>query len=458
MSLRIAWAVCLVLVGEAAVWGQATAPRTAPTPAELDAWVAELNSDVFVNRESATQRLIGAGRAGIERVEAAVTKGPLEVVIRGVHVLREVALSEEGEAQEAAQAALERIASAQLTAAARRAEVTMASLSETRQARAVDELQRLGARVGISHMQLGFQIVEQASVLEIGTEWQGKTTDLSRLRWLSGIQEVRFTGPQVTNDWLSYLRNMPQVTRLTLSRTEVTSAGLSVLRDLGKLQIVWIKYSPVDDAVVPHLLALKHIAQLKLYGTKVSREAARRLSDELVNAKVDHRRGGFLGVNCQAHPLGCEVVLVQPGTAAAGAGLEAGDVIIKYGPHRVETFETLTTFIAENQPGDKVDLLVARDLRVRRSPFEHRAGEELGLELKPHALGCEVVAVAPGSLGARLAFKAGDVITSYMETRVLEPPALVAAFRAGEAGSQASLDFVRQPQLLTKTVSLGEWE
>jgi hypothetical protein len=70
----------------------------------LDGWVAELNSDVFVNRESATQRLIGAGRAGIERVEAAVTKGPLEVVIRGVHVLREVALSEEGEAQEAAQA------------------------------------------------------------------------------------------------------------------------------------------------------------------------------------------------------------------------------------------------------------------------------------------------------------------------------------------------------------------
>lgn len=84
------------------------------------------------------------GRAVIDRVSEAVAKGPLEVVIRGVHVLRELALSGDDDVQELARAALERIASVQLTAAARRAEVTIASLNETRQTRAMEELQRLG--------------------------------------------------------------------------------------------------------------------------------------------------------------------------------------------------------------------------------------------------------------------------------------------------------------------------
>lgn len=44
-----------------------------------------------------------------------------------------------------------------------------------------------------------------------------------------------------------------------------------------------------------------------------------------------------MGVNCQAHPLGCEVVLVQTNTAAANAGLEASDVIVKYGDKRVRS-------------------------------------------------------------------------------------------------------------------------
>lgn len=463
MSARNSLAIILLWVVSSGVsWAQAPpAPQPVaapPSAAEVEQWVADLNSDQFQLREAATLRLIAAGPAAIDRVSEAVAKGPLEVVIRGVHVLRELALSGDDDVQELARAALERIASVQLTAAARRAEVTIASLNETRQTRAMEELQRLGARIGMSHVQLGFQVVESATQLEIGTEWRGTVKDLNRLKWLNGIQQVRFTGPKVTNEWLGALKYMPHLTSLTLKRTDVTSAGLAVVRDLDKLQVVWVMYSPVDDEAVPHLLTRKHLAQVKLYGTKVTRGGAKRLADELLSAKIDHRQGGFMGVNCQAHPLGCEVVLVQTNTAAANAGLEASDVIVKYGDKRVETFETLTSFISENQPGDKVDLLVARDLRVRRGTFDHAAGLSLGLTLKPHALGCEITAVAADGAGAQLELKPGDVVTAYKETRTLDPKTLDDAFRTGEPGGAASLDFIRAPNLLTKTVTLGEWE
>lgn len=488
MSLRLSvvnflGCVALVVTASSAVVGRAQGPEsprpaapapdakragapTAPLPlapppptlAEIDQWIVELDSDSFAIREYAMLRLIAAGTAGIERISTAVGKGPPEVVIRGIHVLRELALSSDVEVETAAQAALERIASNQMTAAARRAELAIASLDETREERAVGELQRLGAKIGAHHPQFGFQVIESASTLEVGPEWRGQPKDLARLKWLTGVQEVKFSGPQVTDEWLAHLKSMRSLVRLQVTRSSVTAAGFAAIRDHEKLQLVWIKYSPVNDAVVPHLLTLKQVSQIKLYGTGVTREAVKRLTDELVNAKVDHRRGGFLGVNCQAHPLGCEVVLVQNNTAASAAGLDAGDIIIKYGSHRVESFETLTTFIAENLPGDKVELLVASGIRVRRGSFEHRKELPLGAEFKTHVLGCEIVSVARNSVAFQLGLKPGDVITAYREARTLEPKVLLEEFKKGAEGEEGSFDYIRAPQLSVKVVTLGEWD
>lgn len=429
-----------------------------PTPAEIDQWIVELNSDSFAIREHSMLRLIEAGTAGTDRVAAAVAKGPLEVVVRGIHVLREQALTSDVELGAAAQAALERIASNQSNSAARRAESAIATLDETREERAVDELQQLGAKVGVHHMQFGFQIVESASIIEIGPEWSGQPKDLARLKWLSKVHEVKFSGPKVTDEWLACLKSMRHLVRLQVTRANVTADGFASIRDHEKLQSVWIKYSPVSDAVIPHLLTLKQVSQIKLYGTNVSRESVKRLSDELVNAKIDHRRGGFLGVNCQAHPLGCEVVLVQNNTAASAAGLDAGDIIVKYGSNRVESFDTLTTFIAENLPGDKVELLIASGVRVRRGSFEHRKDLPLGAEFKSHVLGCEVVSVAPSSVAFQLGLKPGDVITAYRETRTLEPNVLRDEFKKGAEAEEGSFDYIRAPQISVKVVTLGEWD
>ncbi|MFO0901992.1 MAG: PDZ domain-containing protein [Pirellulales bacterium] len=437
---------------------QADAQFAVPSSADIAKWIKQLDADDPQQRESASRKLLAARKAAIVPLTDVVLKSPYEVVVRGTDILRELALVDDSDTQEAAREALERLSSSKLTVAAQRADLALSKLKDLRQARAIEELERLGAKVGTSHVQLGFQIVENASTLEIGVEWRGTTKDLQRLRWLSGIQQVKFTGPKVTNEWLTPLASMPNLTSLTLKRTSVTSDGLASVRNMERLQLVWLMYSPIDDAVVPHLKTLKRVMQIKLYGTKVTRKAATDLGDALPNAKVDHRQGAFMGVNCQAHPLGCEVVLVQPNTAAANAGLEASDVIIIYGKTRVETFESLTSLISENQPGDKVEMIVARDLRVRRGPFEHREGAPLGLKAKPHPLGVEITEVAPDSVASELEFKPGDVITAYKETRTLDPQTLYNAFKGGQVGEAASLDYVRSPEILQKVVTLGEWE
>jgi S1-C subfamily serine protease len=101
---------------------------------------------------------------------------------------------------------------------------------------------------------------------------------------------------------------------------------------------------------------LKSASEIKVYGTAMSKQGAERLAEALTGAKVDHREGGFLGVGCQPHPLGCLVALVRPQTAAAKAGLTPGDVIIKYGGKATPDFERLTELISANRPGDTVAL------------------------------------------------------------------------------------------------------
>ncbi|MEY4176953.1 MAG: hypothetical protein RLY70_527 [Planctomycetota bacterium] len=432
--------------------------QDAATPEQLDRWIADLNADQFLTREAAVRKLIAAGEPAVDRLKAEIPKGSLEMVLRGVHVLRELALSEELDAESSAVSALEQLAAPRLTAAAQRAQGALSGLSDIRQTRASEELQRLGARIGSSQLMLGFQIIEDVTEIDIGERFTGTERDLRRLRWLAGVKRVKFTGPRVTDQWLETVSVMPHITSLQLKKTNVTAEGLKVLTGLERLQAISLMYVALDDAVVPKLAARGSLATVKLYGTKISREGEAELKTRLPAAKIDYRQGGFLGVNCQPHTIGCEVSLVQSKSAAEQAELSAGDVIVKYGEHRVESFDSLTVFISENRPGDKVDLLVCRQPMARESSYIQPAGKPWGVVVKPHAIGCEVVSVEANSPGSALEFRPGDVITHYGDRRTLDPKALDEALKAANAGEEVNVQFTRRPQMMIRTVTLGEWE
>jgi serine protease Do len=73
---------------------------------------------------------------------------------------------------------------------------------------------------------------------------------------------------------------------------------------------------------------------------------------------------------------GAEVVVVQPNSPAAKAGLQLGDVVVAVDGQPVKDATDLTTKLAQHQPGEKVDLTLYRKgqrqgLAVALGEFEH---------------------------------------------------------------------------------------
>jgi S1-C subfamily serine protease len=101
-------------------------------------------------------------------------------------------------------------------------------------------------------------------------------------------------------------------------------------------------------------------------GFAIPSNTAQRIAKELIaNGKATR---SFLGVSSRTAAddqnsgvgNGAEIVSVQPGTAAADAGLKAGDVVTAVGDRPVTTSTELTAAVRSKAPGDKVTLTIRR--------------------------------------------------------------------------------------------------
>ena len=96
-------------------------------------------------------------------------------------------------------------------------------------------------------------------------------------------------------------------------------------------------------------------------GFAIAIDPAKQLIDDLRNGQVPVH--ALLGVSTQAAPngAGVAVVNINDGSAAADAGLRAGDVITSIDDVAIATPDSLATVIAEHQPGDQVDVTYDRN-------------------------------------------------------------------------------------------------
>lgn len=425
------------------------------SPQQIDQWLAALEDNSFLVREDATVKLIGAGARVIEPVlnRLSSMKTP-EAKLRAVFVLKQLALSDDDAVHEAARRAMEHVVALRLGAVSRRAEESLESLYAVRQRRALQELVRLGAKTLPERTyQLDF-----VSGLQLDNDWQGTDADLRHLRYMVNLTELKFAGEKVRDNWLEYLPAMKELTALSISRANISAAGMKHVAGLANLRILELKYVSVGDDCVDYISRLQALDFVRLYGTAITDAGAERLRQALPLARVDVRAGAFLGISGDHHSLGCLIHTVRPETAASRMGLREGDIIVRYAGRRVGDFEALTALISKNRPGDEVEIHYLRGADVNSARRLRRADDRLGLHTRPHPAGCEIVEVDANSVAAMAGLRPGDVLNRLNGNLVETPAELEQKFAQIPPGEYVNFEFVRGVEVRKTTGILGEWE
>ena len=278
-----------------------------PSAEEIAGWIAALDDNRYLVREEATARLLEARAAALDPLLAAANGNRPEPADRAVWVLRRLAGVKE--------LALRRQSLDRLVLLQNRPQVAAAAreaLAEMRHNEAVQAIQQLGGKIASPYSDDIAPHMAGRVVIDHG--WRGGEAGLAHLRDLIGLRHVIIIG------------------------TEISLKGLSELRQVELLDDLW------------------------LYGTKLQDDDISELQKLLPQVTIDYRRGALLGVGSHTPDgMGPAVVgVVQPGSVAAAAGIQVGDVIQKFENQPVPSFKALTTMIGKHTAGDEVTLEVLR--------------------------------------------------------------------------------------------------
>lgn len=100
---------------------------------------------------------------------------------------------------------------------------------------------------------------------------------LTNLNEVGNLTWLNLRGTKITDAGLAHLSGLKSLTKLHLELTTVTDAGLVHLNDLENLEYLNLYGTKVTDAGLEHLKGLKKLKRLYLWQTEVSKEGAEAL-------------------------------------------------------------------------------------------------------------------------------------------------------------------------------------
>jgi PDZ domain len=285
--------------------------QPASPPPEIANWIAELDDNRYLIREAATQRLLEAGTAALDPLLAAANGDRPEPADRAIWVLQKLARDDRIAVAQPALERLVKLRGRQQLVADSQAELARITLLVCQR-----KLEGLGAVFNMQWVPVSpLAIFTPVVHVTLGDKWRGKSEDLRPLAEQVYFKHFRLEG------------------------------------------------APVDDDVAKLFEAKKDLAFLQFFGTKVSVAAVDSLKERCPDASVYVRNLALLGVQPQINRgvgAGIFVESVRPGTAAAAANLQAGDVILALDGKLLPDFDRLTAHIAQHKPGDKVQIDIQR--------------------------------------------------------------------------------------------------
>ena len=275
---------------------------------EIAGWIKNLDDARYLAREDATQHLLSAGAIAFDPLLVVANGDRPEPADRAVWIMRRQGRSRDSDL---ALAALDRLVQLQnRPVIVAKAE---ADLAERSVALCEQRLGPLGAEFGMQIEMVDPPNVAPVLTVRLGEKWHGVAEDLRPVSQLRQQRHFRLEG------------------------------------------------KAIGDDVVKMFAEKEKLAFLQLVNTKVTPDAVDAFKLRHPDATVHVRNQALLGVSAENHAAGVRVMTVQPGTAAAAAGIVPGDIIATIDGHQLPDFDRLTVRIAQHQPGDKVDVAIIRN-------------------------------------------------------------------------------------------------
>jgi hypothetical protein len=301
----------------------AETPASQVTTEQISDWVADLDSNVFDDRERAQKNLTQAKAAALNAVAEAAHNGSLECSTRAINIL--LAWSE-GSEHELVLAALEKLST--MENHPKQSTLAKELLADVRENMSLESITKLGGSYQLMYLPTGGLLGRQQKNVQvfIGAEWKGGVEGLKHLENVPNIYVLGFHSPPLGDEALEVLEKIPRLNRV------------------------------------------------ELYGTKKMTPKAIEAVQKKLAVTFDVRSGAFLGVQGGQITDRAQVLEVVEGSAADVAGIKQNDIITKLDGKEIKDFSTLTGLIGQHEPGDSVTLTVLR-------PRENALPEELDLKV-----------------------------------------------------------------------------
>jgi hypothetical protein len=155
-------------------------PQPVKLPAEsIQSLLQQLDHDDYELRESATRQLVLLGQDIVPLLKKAAIEGSAEVSWRAIYSLSEIAVAEELDHRNPAEAALGELQVSSVLSVARRAEELLKALPASREARAIEMVRSLGGKID-----------ESGSVVTLDGLWEGGDNGLRYIRHIAGLRHI----------------------------------------------------------------------------------------------------------------------------------------------------------------------------------------------------------------------------------------------------------------------------
>ena len=340
---------------------QPSAPaQPRPDDRPLEYWLEQLDSDQFAQRQAASLKITRFGVAAVEPLVEVTRSGKLELTQRAVSILRTLANDQPPDSEDGAWGGLERLAAQGGGAAAMAAKQALDDIRQQRQVQAYERLATAGVQIGFRDFVLHSRSMTNQEAVWIDKKWKGDVEALRWLRWVHRVDHVMIEGDAVRREVLEQVVRMPDLRTIVLREATVRDDIFEPLATLSRIDDLELRYIRLNLEDADRLAQLPIRVSLGLMGTGLPAAGADKIREAIPGLNVIHKQGGFLGVVCNNLTPRCEITAVKPNGAAANAGIQPGDVVLRINETAIGSFEDLQAEIGSHLPGDEVEITFDR--------------------------------------------------------------------------------------------------